>query len=140
GNNWYDEGGYLIQSSQAGDGQVFSKTSYNNIGWVIATYRGYNTSGTSWEQATTPSNDTIFEQAENTYDELGNVVSQATFQRLNDATDVGPLSGSSQPMARVSYTANWFDGIDRQIASANYGAIGTFTRPTTPPASSDTVL
>ena len=32
--------------------------------------------------------------------------------------------------ARVSYTASWFDGIDRNIAGANYGAIASFTRPT----------
>ena len=42
--------------------------------------------------------------------------------------------------ARVSYMATWFDGIDRSIASANYGAIASFTRPSTPPSSSATVL
>jgi YD repeat-containing protein len=36
--------------------------------------------------------------------------------------------------------ASWFDGIDRMIATANYGAISSFSRPTTPPSSSSTVL
>ena len=40
--------------------------------------------------------------------------------------------------ARISYAAAWFDGIDRSIAAANYGAIASFTRPDTPPASSST--
>jgi hypothetical protein len=47
---------------------------------------------------------------------------------------------SCLPLARVSYTPTWFDGIDRSIASANYGAISSFTRPGTPPFSSATVL
>jgi len=33
-----------------------------------------------------------------------------------------------------------FDGVDRPIASANYGATASFSRPTTPPSSSSTVL
>jgi RHS repeat-associated protein len=59
--------------------------------------------------------------------------------RLNDAspTTTGALTSGN---ARIMYTAAWSDGIDRQIASANYGAAASFTRPSTPPASSSTVL
>jgi RHS repeat-associated protein len=66
-------------------------------------------------------------------------VSQASYDRLNDAdpTVTGALTSSN---ARISYAASWFDGIDRPIAAANYGAIGSFTYPDTPPASSATVL
>ncbi len=59
--------------------------------------------------------------------------------RLNDAsaTTTGALTSSN---ARIMYAAVWSDGIDRQIASANYGAASSFTRPSTPPSSSSTVL
>src|SRR5579871_3413123 len=85
-------------------------------------------------------------QVQNTYDEAGNLVSQAMFDRLNDAPasgtgSTGALSAGTNPKARISYTASWFDGADRPIATANYGAASSFTRPDTPPtASSGTVL
>ena len=65
--------------------------------------------------------------------------------RLNDAPttgtgSTGALSYGTSPKARVSYVASWFDGIDRSIGSANYGAIASFTRPTMPPVSSATIL
>jgi RHS repeat-associated protein len=145
GNSWYDLSGNLLQQIRPGDGQVFTKSAYNGVGWINATYTGYNTSGTSYSQAGTVANDVILEQTQNTFDEVGNVVSQASFQRLNDAPSTGSgsagaLSYGTQPKARVSYTASWFDGIDRNIATANYGAIASFTRPSTPPSSSSTVL
>jgi RHS repeat-associated protein len=144
-NNWYDPSGNLIQSIQPGDGQKFSKTAYNGVNWVTAAYTGYNTTGTSYSQANTVAGDIVVEQAQNAYDEVGNVVSQAFFQRLNDAPtsgtgSTGALSSTAQPLARISYSASWFDGIDRVIANGNYGAISSFTRPTTPPSSSATVL
>ncbi len=84
--------------------------------------------------------DIIIEQTQPTFDEIGNTVSVAAFQRLNDAsvTTVGALTGTN---ARVMYTAAWFDGIDRPIATSNYGAATSFSRPDTPPtASSSSVL
>jgi RHS repeat-associated protein len=144
-NNWYDASGNLIQAIEAGDGQVFTKNSYNGVGWVTARYRGYCPTGTSYSQAGTVANDLIVTQVLNTFDEVGNVVSAATYDRLNDAPSTGTgstgvLSSATQPMARVSYTANWYDGGDRQIAMATYGAANSFARPNTPPASSSTVL
>lgn len=145
GNSWYDPSGNLLQKVNPGDGQVFSKSTYNGVNWVTAAYTGYNPSGTSYSQATTVTNDIILEQTQNTFDEVGNLVSVASFQRLNDAPSsgtgsTGALSYGTQPKGRVSYAANWFDSVDRNIASANYGAIASFTRPSTPPASSSTVL
>jgi RHS repeat-associated protein len=145
GNSWFDPSGNLLQQIKPGEGQVFTKAAYNGVGWVTATYTGYNTSGTSYSQAGTVTGDTIIEQMLNSFDEVGNVVSVASFQRLNDTPSsgtgsTGALSYGTQPEARVSYTASWFDGIDRPIAGANYGAISSFTRPSTPPTSSSTVL
>jgi YD repeat-containing protein len=144
-NTWYDASGNILQQIAQGGGQAFTKSSYNGVNWVLSAYRGYNTSGTSFSQAGTVANDIIVEQTDNTYDEAGNLISAAMSQRLNDAPtsgtgSTGALSYGSDPKARVSYLANWLDGIDRSIASANYGAIASFTRPDTPPASSATIL
>jgi len=139
-NNFYDAGGNLIMQIKAGDGQVFSKFAYNGAGWLSASYRGYNLSGSGYSEATSLTNDTILEQILNTFDEVGDVISQSSYQRLNDATGTGPLSTGTQPEGRASYTATWFDGINRPIAAGNYGAASSFTRPTTPPSSSGSVL
>jgi RHS repeat-associated protein len=144
-NIWRDPSGNVLQSIGEGDGKAFTKQTYNGVNWVLSIYRVYNTSGTSYSQATTVIGDIIVEQTDNTFDEVGNVVSAAMSQRLNDAPmtgtgSTGALSYGSDPKARVSYMASWFDGIDRSIASANYGAIASFTRPGTPPSSSATVL
>ena len=145
GNKWFDPSSNLLQSIAEGNGNVFTKSVYNGVGWVTSSYRGYNTSGVSYSQAGTVSGDIIVEQTDNTYDEAGNQISSAMSQRLNDAPSsgtgsTGALSYGSDPKARVSYVATWFDGIDRAIANANYGAISSFTRPSTPPSSSATVL
>ena len=139
GSSWYDPSGNLLQRIGEGAGQVFTKQTYNGVNWITSSYRGYNTSGVSYSQAATVTGDIIVEQTNNTYDEAGNTISAAMSQRLNDAspTTTGSLTSS---IARISYMATWFDGIDRQIASANYGAISSFSRPSTPPASSATVL
>lgn len=71
----------------------------------LSRYRGYNASGTSHAQASAVTGDTIYSQAESTYDEAGNVVSTATYERLNDAAGTGALSYGSQPRARVSHSA-----------------------------------
>ena len=145
GNTWYDPSGNILQRIAPGDGKNFTKSVYNRVNWVLSTYRGYNTIGTSYSQAGTADNDIIVEQTDNTFDEAGNIISSAMSLRLNDAPttgtgSTGALSYGTSPQARVSYMASWFDGIDRSIGSANYGAIASFTRPTMPPASSATIL
>jgi RHS repeat-associated protein len=139
GNTWYDPSGNTVQQIAPGAGQVFTKSQYNGVDWVTATYTGYNTSGVSYAQAQSVSGDIVIEQAQSTLDEVGTTVNVATFQRLNDAstTAAGALTPGN---ARITYTAAWSDGIDRQIAFANYGAASSFTRPNTPPSSSSTVL
>ena len=115
------------EQNHSGASQVFSKNTYNGVNWITASYTGYNTSGVSYSQAQTVSGDIIIEQAQNTFDAVGNALSVASFQRLNDASTstTGALTSSN---ARVMYSASWFDGIDRKIASANYGAAASFSR------------
>jgi RHS repeat-associated protein len=142
-NTWYDSSGNVIQQINQGVGQMFSKTVYNGVGWITDRYIGYNTSGTSYSQAMTVADDIIVNQVENAFDEVGDLISVATYNRLNDATGTGaliPQSEGTQPEARVAYIANWFDGIGRLIGAANYGAISSFTRPDTISTRSDTIL
>jgi len=139
GNNWYDPSGNVVQQIAPGAGQVFTKSAFSGVNWITATYTGYNTSGVSYTQAQTVSGDIIIEQSLLNFDAVGNTVSVYSYQRRNNASTstTGALTSSN---ARVMYSAAWFDGIDRQIASANYGAASSFTRPSTPPSTSSTVL
>lgn len=88
--------------------------------------------------------DIVIEQTENSYDEADNVLLVTSRQRFHDATGTGLLNGPSglQPLARVTYAAQWSDPIGRQRVSANYGTNGGagLTRPAVAPAPSDTVL
>jgi YD repeat-containing protein len=143
-NNWYDASGNLIKSVEAGDGSVFSKLAYDGLGRALKLYIGYDLSETSYADAGTVSDDTIVEQFELAYDAAGNVIQITSRERLHDATGAGELTtiGGSQPKARVSYEAAWYDGVGRPVAAAMYGTNGdaSLTRPGTAPARSDTVL
>ena len=105
---------------------------------------GYDLDETTYADAFTVDGDTLVEQVETAYDDASNVIQTTSRQRLNDATGTGELTtiGGSQPKARVSYSATWHDGIGRPVASADYGTNGdsAFTRPSTIPTVSDTVL
>ena len=94
--------------------------------------------------ATNVEGDTILEQTETEFDAAGNVLLVCSRQRRHDATGTGELTtmSGSQPQARVSYVAYWFDEVGRQKAVANYGTNGdtSLSRPNTVPSRSDTVL
>ena len=90
-------------------------------------------------------NDTVMEQQEFSHDAVGAVIQMIARQRYHDApkTQLGVLNNpSTSPKARVTYSADWFDGVGRTIGSASYGTNGgsTFSRPSTIPTRSDTVL
>ncbi len=146
-NNWYDEAGNQIKTLPAGS-QMFTKMFYDSQARMYAMYQGYYTGSGSEsysEVGQITSNNKIFEQTLTTFDEAGNAIEIDSYQRFHNATGNGalqfPYSGT-QPLARVSYQANWFDGIGRRTALGNYGTNenGTFTRPDAAPPSSDTIL
>jgi hypothetical protein len=96
-------------------------------------------------EATSVEGDTILEQSETEYDDAGQVILTTQRQRFHNATGTGELSSpsGSQPKARVSYVAMWYDGLGRPTATADYGTNGDGSKPSRPssaPASSDTVL
>ena len=145
GNTWYDDGGNVLKSQPPG--KVFTKHVYDGLGRLTRTYTGYDTDetpGSGYADADDVVGDTLVGQSEYSYDDASNVLAVTSRRRLHDATGTGELTtpSGSQPQARVTHTAYWYDGADRPIASADYGtnADAAFTRPTTTPAASDTVL
>ena len=82
--------------------------------------------------------DTIFEQVQTEYDLAGGVIATTRWSRLHTATATGPLTASD---ARTREAGTWYDGVGRQLATADYGA-GSFNRGTvtTVPPSTATVL
>jgi RHS repeat-associated protein len=140
---WYDASGNVVKQLPAGS-KLFTKMVYDGLGRVTKQYTGYDLDETTYSEASTVTSDTILEQIVTTYDEAGNVVETANYQRFHDATGTGALNGpsGSQPKARVSYVAYWADGIGRNAATADYGTNGgsSFTRPATIPARSDNIL
>ena len=62
------------------------------------------------------------------YDASGNVIQTTSYARKHTEGGTGALTTST---ARVTYTASWFDGANRQTATADYGTNGgsAFSRP-----------
>ncbi len=120
-NAWFDEEDHVLESLPAG-AELFTKTVYDAIGRATDMYQGYYSgSGTETPQSIT--SDVIFEATHIAYDEASNAIFITTQQRWDSATGNGALNGpsGSQPKSRDSYTANWYDGINRPTQSADYG-------------------
>ncbi|MES2790054.1 MAG: RHS repeat-associated core domain-containing protein [Planctomycetota bacterium] len=143
-NTWFDASGNVIKSKPAGS-QIFIKTVYDSLGRATVNYSGYDLNETDYDGAGNVDDDVILEQSETTYDTASNEIQSTQRQRYHNApsTQTGPLQDpSSDPKARVSYSATWPDGVSRRQASANYGTnVGVaLSRPSTIPARSDAVL
>ena len=145
-NIWYDPSGNVIQVNQAGS-SLLVKTARDGLSRPTTQYQSLSTS-TSYpypiDVAEVDEYDTVFQQTETTFDDASNITLRAVRQRFDNATGTGPLTypGGSQPLARVSYVANWPDPLGRLVSVANYGTNegSPLTPPTTPPSSSATVL
>src|SRR5262249_30038415 len=92
---------------------------------------------------TVSTSNNVLEQTELTYDANSNVILTVDRQRNHDETTGGPLGNpTTAPKARVYYVAEYYDAAGPPTASVNAGTNGgsAWTRPSTPPARSDTVL
>ena len=149
-NTWFDATGNTIKSLPAGS-NAFTKTTFDAVNRPTGNYVGYYTGGDAEpypDVGEITSSNIILEEPLNTYDYASNVVEVDSYQRFDPGntspTAGGTLNGpgGSDPKARVSYAAMWFDGIGRQTASANYGTNDNspITRPNSAPSSSATVL
>ena len=137
-DTWYDAAGQVIKRTSPGSRQ-FSKIRHDGLGRTGATYAGLDADETAYADADDVTGDTLFAQTENTYDASGNVIQVTRYARVHTSNDTGALSTSN---ARAAYTALWYDGADRQTGQAEYGTNGgsAFSRPSSAPARSDTVL
>ena len=142
-NAWYDAVGNTIKEQSAGS-QAFTKTVYDSVGRPVKRYLGHDTDETAYADASSVSDDTIVEQVEMAYNDVGNVIQTTTRHRFHNATGTGELTSpsGSQPKARVTYQATYSDEIGRQIAMAEYGTYGgtTFDRAAIVPTRTDTIL
>ncbi len=129
-NTFRDGKGQVIETT-SGNAAPVRKNTYDGVGRVTRMTVGYEDSG----------NDYVFEQVDTTFDPASQATLRAVLSRYHDDTSsFGPLEADID--ARRQYSATWFDGVGRMIATAAYGTNGgtALTRPSTAPQSSDTVL
>jgi RHS repeat-associated protein len=147
-NTWFNHRGLVIETSQPGG--LKTKNAYDGAGRTTITYttdgNGDAAPGTanSWANAGTVSTtNNVLVQVETSYDADSNVLLTTTRQRNHDETTGGQLGNeTTTPKARVSFVADYYDLANRLTTMVDVGTngTGTYTRPSTPPAASDTVL
>ncbi len=140
---WYDPRGLLIKTVQPGF-NGYTKTQFDTLRRRTASFLAYPPTGGLDGNSNDVTDDIVIEQNENSYDDASNVLLTTARQRFHDATGTGTLQGPSglEPLARVTYVAQWADPIGRQRVQADYGTNGgaELVRPAVAPAPSDTVL
>jgi RHS repeat-associated protein len=140
-NDYYDHRGDLIAESAPGG--LWTKSQYDGAGRDVMDYTTDGAGGTTWAAAGSAANDTVLEQRQTVYDSDSNVIETIDSQRFHNATGTGALGSPTSGIgARVYYTADYYDNADRLTASVDVGTNGgtAWTRPSTAPASSATVL
>lgn len=141
--SWYDPRGLLIKTVQPGF-NGYTKVQFDTLRRANASYLAYPPTGGLDGNSNDVTDDVVIEQSEMNYDDAGNLLLSTARQRFHDATGTGPLNGPSglQPLARVTYAAQWADPIGRQRIQADYGTNGgaELTRPVVAPSPSDTIL
>jgi RHS repeat-associated protein len=147
-DDWFNHRGLQIKESDPGG--LVTKTAYDGAGRATVQY---TTDGSgdaapgqpnNWANAGTVSTtNNVLEQLETTYDSDGNTILTVTRQRFHNETTGGPLGNpTTAPKACVSYTADYYDLASRLTTTVDVGTNGgvAWTRPSTPPSPSDTVL
>ncbi|MFO0935124.1 MAG: RHS repeat-associated core domain-containing protein [Gemmataceae bacterium] len=140
-NNWYDARGNVIKTSSPGG--LVQKSVYDGVGRVTTNYATDGGGDSVYSDASNVTGDKVLQQSETTYDASGIVLSTTTRLRNHETTGTGALGTvSTGNLARVSYSANYYDLADRLTATANYGTNGasSWTRSVSVPSRSDTVL
>ena len=142
-NTYYEPGGLVARDAPAGS-TLFAATQYDAVGRPLKSFQAYEPSGfTPGSDPASVSSAVVMEQQELSWDAAGNLLGTVSRLRFDTATGNGELqNASTQPAARASYVASYPDTIGRVVATADYGASagGTWTRPSSIPARSSTVL
>jgi RHS repeat-associated protein len=140
---WYDPRGLPIKTVQPGF-NGYTKIQSDTLGRLTANYVAYPVTGGLDGNSNNVTDDIVIEQSENSYDEANNLLLHTSRQRFLGTTGTGPLQGPSglEPLACVTYVAQWADPIGRLRTQANYGTNGgaELTRPILAPSPSDTIL
>jgi RHS repeat-associated protein len=140
-NTWFDHRGEVVKVSQPGG--LVQKSAYDGAGRQMVQYTTDGGGDTSWSDALNVTGDNVLQQSETQYDADGNAILVTTRERFHDETATGALGDpNTGPKARVSYEAAYYDAANRLIHSVDVGTNGgtAYTRPSTAPTSSDTVL
>jgi YD repeat-containing protein len=142
-NGYYDRRGDL--NARSDPGGLWTKDQHDGAGRLISASRTDGGSGTTWGLAGSLSGDQVLAQTLTTYDADGNPILVTTKERFHTdaSTDTGPLGNpTTAPKARVYYTASYYDAANRLTAAVDVGTNSgaAYTRPGSPPASSDTTL
>ncbi|MGH9205538.1 MAG: hypothetical protein ACRD1G_03105, partial [Acidimicrobiales bacterium] len=136
-------GGRQSSELAAGAAGTWSKMQYDGAGRSVYVYTTDGSTGTTWANATSLTGDNVLQQTQAIYDSDNNTIETITKQRFDNETTTGPLGNiTTSPKARVSYSAGYFDAAERETATVDVGTNGgtSWTRPTTVPTVSDTVL
>jgi YD repeat-containing protein len=122
-NSWFDGDGDVIMS-QAGGTAEFVKTVYDGLGDPIIVFDGYDPTGSqSYVSALSVSGDTILNQTDTQYDAAGDATLISSLDSFNDSnTAAGALNATD---SRVSYDVCWYDGIGRETAEQDFGALAS---------------
>jgi RHS repeat-associated protein len=138
---YFDHRGDTIETVTAGG--AVTKDKFDGVGRLTIEYTTDGASGNTWANAGSVTGDNVLQQVETTFDADSNAILVTTRQRFDNETATGSLGDpNNSPKARVSYLASWYDNSNRVTAWADVGTNGgsAYTRPSTPPAASDTVL
>ena len=120
---WYDSRGNNIKSLAPGG--LVTKNAIDGAGRTTATYFSDGGGDTAYADADDVTGDKVLEERHNTYDLAGNVLLATSKLRFHDATATGALGdASTNPKARVSYKAFYYDKINRLTASVEVGTDG----------------
>jgi RHS repeat-associated protein len=138
---WYNRRGQVIKTSAPGG--LVTKDIYDGDNRLNVQYTTDGGGDSSWTDAGNVTGDNVLTQTETQYDSDGNPTLVTTRHRFHDETATGALANATtSPKARVSYMSYYYDLADRPIATVDLGTNGasSYTRPTSVPARSDTVL
>jgi RHS repeat-associated protein len=140
-STWYNHRGLVLKTLEPGG--LVAKTQYDGARRVVVRYVTDGSGDTGWSSAGTATGNNVLSQIESQYDADGNVILTADRERFHNETTTGALGNpTTAPLARVSYVASYYDAANRPTATVNVGTNGgvSYTRPSTVPAPSDTVL
>ena len=140
-NSWYDARNFPIKSSDPGG--LVAKAEFDGVGRPRKSFLTDGGGDSAYADADDVTGDAVPTQTEWTYDATGNPILVTARDRFHDESGTGALGTPATGVkARVSYAAGYFDRIDRPTADVAVGTFGgsAYTRPSSVPARSDTVL